>query len=380
MNESTILRTVPAADALHKVQGFDPMKHLYRAVNDQGEPIMRLEPRYQRLWFRLACPKGRILLNPLRITDQLAIFEAKVFFHREDATPASSFTANKTARETPSYIRAAQDEALMEALDNAGFGIQLCDVTQAPSEGGHILSAQPTVASNDGQETSAQPHTQTEQAPQQEMSDTPAPEEIQKAQQVAAETASTIQTEKVEAPVTTEPTPKETPVVQPNQPDAKETESAPVSEYVPAREERQDAPDTAQQNGTAPAEGQRPTLSAVLGFHVQTEESNAPQKDVDGADTSDSTDSTLNQMQTPAQAPTYTDDMPVEKICEVMTIEDAQSVVVPRGLCMGWTMAQVAERRPSSLRFFLTDFCGYSNIQKAAATLLIQDLEQRKAG
>lgn len=420
MNESTILRAVPAADELHKVQGFDPMKYLYKAVNAQGEPVMRLEPRYQRLWFRLACPKGRILLNPLRITDQLAIFEAKVFFHKEDAIPASSFTATKTVKETPSYIRAAQDEALKEALDNAGFGIQLCDVTQAPREGGRILSTQPTMASNDSQKKSAQPHIQTEQAPQQEMSDTPVPEEIQKAQQVAHETAPTTQTPKVEAPITVEPTPKETPVVQPNQPATQETESAPVPEYVPAREERQvvpdtaqenapqknvdgadihdsadtalsqtqtpareerqDAPDTAQQNGAASSEGQRPTLSAVLGFHVQREEPDTPQKDVDGADTNDSTDTALSQRQTPAQAPTYTDDMPVEKICEVMTIEDAQSVVVPRGLCMGWTMAQVAERRPSSLRFFLTDFCGYSNIQKAAATLLIQDLEQRKAG
>ena len=27
MNENTILRTVPAASELHKVPGFDPMKH-----------------------------------------------------------------------------------------------------------------------------------------------------------------------------------------------------------------------------------------------------------------------------------------------------------------------------------------------------------------
>ena len=47
---------------------------------------------------------------------------------------------------------------------------------------------------------------------------------------------------------------------------------------------------------------------------------------------------------------------------------------------MGWTMAQVAERRPSSLRFFLTKFSECSNSQKAAATLLIQDLERKKAG
>ena len=36
------------------------------------------------------------------------------------------------ARNVPGglYIRAAQDEALNEALNNAGFGIQLCDVAQ----------------------------------------------------------------------------------------------------------------------------------------------------------------------------------------------------------------------------------------------------------
>ena len=45
MNENTILRTVPAANDLHKVPGFDPMKHLRRTVNDKGEPVMRLELR-----------------------------------------------------------------------------------------------------------------------------------------------------------------------------------------------------------------------------------------------------------------------------------------------------------------------------------------------
>ena len=112
MNENTILQTVPAARELHKVPGFDPTKYLRRTVNSEGEPVMGLELRYQRLWFRLACPNGRMLLNPLRITDQLAIFEAKVFFHRDDADPASSFTADKTVNETPNYIRAAQDAAL----------------------------------------------------------------------------------------------------------------------------------------------------------------------------------------------------------------------------------------------------------------------------
>ena len=108
MNESTILHTVPAASELHKVPGFDPMKHLHKSTNDKGESVMRMEPRYQRLWFRLACPKGRMLLNPLRVTDQMAIFEARLYVNREDnASLLSSFTSTQMAQNVPGglYIR-----------------------------------------------------------------------------------------------------------------------------------------------------------------------------------------------------------------------------------------------------------------------------------
>ena len=111
MNDNAIIRTVPAAGSLHQVPGFDPLKHLKRSVNDKGEPVMKLDLPYKRLWFRLACPNGRLLLNPLRITDQMAIFEAQVFFQREDTTPASSFTSTKTVQEDRRYIRSAQHRA-----------------------------------------------------------------------------------------------------------------------------------------------------------------------------------------------------------------------------------------------------------------------------
>ena len=104
MNENTILRTVPAASELHKVPGFDPMKHLRRSINDKGEAVMRLEPRYQRLWFRLACPNGRMYLTPLRITDQMAIFEARLYANREDN---ASFLPASPPRRWPGMFPAA---------------------------------------------------------------------------------------------------------------------------------------------------------------------------------------------------------------------------------------------------------------------------------
>ena len=76
----------------------------------------------------------------------------------------------------------------------------------------------------------------------------------------------------------------------------------------------------------------------------------------------------------------YTEDMPVEQICQLMTLEEARQVVVTKGTCNGWTMAQVAEKRPSSLRFYISGYGHVNNIQLAAATLLQQDMDLKKAG
>lgn len=368
MNENAIIHTIPAAGELHKVPGFDPMKHLSPATNDNGETVMRLEPRLQRLWFRLACPKGRMLLDPLRVTDQMAIFEAKVFFHRDDPTPASSFTANKTVQDTPNYIRAAQDEALREALDNAGFGIQLCDVAQA-----------------------AAPQRSEPAPPVQVNAEKTVQAETQPAADVVAKTTPAARAQKPEPAVAAKP---ETPVQEPAP--APEAVSAavqnerpePQHEEVPAAVAEPDtsvqepasvleAVSTAVQNERqeprheekTAADSQHPSLAAVLNFPAPVQETAAPQENI-----------TPEQTECDPAAHSYTDSTPVEEILQVMTLEDANAVVVPRGPCQGWTMAQVAERRPSSLRFYLTSFCECSNIQKAAATLLIRDSEQKKAG
>ena len=410
MNENTILRTVPAANDLHKVPGFDPMKYLRKAVNEKGEPVMRLEPRYQRLWFRLACPKGRMLLNPLRVTDQLAIFEAKVFFHQDDTTPASCFTANKAAKETPGYIRAAQDEALTVALDNAGFGIQLCDVTQT-SDGSNNGSPAPRVQKNSGKQEAPVPASvQTE--PVRETSAA----QILEERPPAPESTPVSSDQTTKPPAAAEPAPEPVPVEQ----TAPAPESAPVEQTAPAPEpapieQTAPAPEPVPIEQTAPADQTLETLAAKNDPKPAPAPQNVPAADPapapaehqellnagqseEPAVVSDNQQSavvtTLNfptqeeaasdaseQAETPPQAaPSYTEDMSVEEICQVMTLEEAGAIVVPRGPNTGGTMAQVAERRPSSLRFFITPFYECSNSQKAAATLLLQDIEMKKAG
>ena len=139
-NQEPMLYTTNATvAALNHVPGFDPLKFLRRTTSRKtGEDVMRLDLRYKKLWFRLACPTGRLKLNALRITEKMAIFEAKIYRDREDAEPLSSYVANCTLDATPGglYVEAAQEEALDTALSNAGFGIQFADVGSESEEYG----------------------------------------------------------------------------------------------------------------------------------------------------------------------------------------------------------------------------------------------------
>ena len=91
MNEKSnpmpmMYKTIPAVAELNKVPGFDPLKFLRHKVSRKtNEEMLQLELPYQKLWFRLRHPQGRMKLTTLRITEQLAIMEARVYLDRSDA-------------------------------------------------------------------------------------------------------------------------------------------------------------------------------------------------------------------------------------------------------------------------------------------------------
>lgn len=133
----TMYEQIPAVAALNRVPGFDPVKLLRRTVSPKThEEVLQLDLPYKKLWFRLANPKGKIRLNALRITEQLAIFEAQVFLDRSDTEPIGSFTSCCKKEEAPDgqYIQAAQREAMNEALSDAGYGLQFADVSMDREE------------------------------------------------------------------------------------------------------------------------------------------------------------------------------------------------------------------------------------------------------
>ena len=226
--------------------------------------------------------------------------------------------------------------------------------------------------------------------------DQPAPESVQAAKPSAsAENISDPAPQPAPAPAPADQ-PAPAPADQPAPAPEVKADPVPEEEARPAPAEAQGTMGNDQHEGAAQADSQQHNLITMLNFPSPAAETDNPQEagSADPANAVAEPSSVENmtepaaaaetvpgQEETPPQtAPSYTEDMSVEEICQVMTMEEAGAIVVPRGPCMGWTMAQVAERRPSSLRFFLTKFCECSNSQKAAATLLMQDNELKKAG
>ena len=307
--EPMLYTTNSAVAALNHVPGFDPLKFLRRTISRKtGEDVMRLDLRYKKLWFRLACPTGRLKLNALRITEKMAIFEAKVYRDREDAEPLSSYVANCTLDATPGglYVEAAQEEALDMALSNAGFGIQFADVGSESKEYGSEVPVG-------------------------------AKAEISKLVQTKAEVAESVQ--------------KQAETVKSAKADPLNTimaDDMPVPEQVTA--EVVEKPKTVVLESVQPAQ----TLPEP------------PQNVI------------VLEQEPPAAA--YTQSSPVEEICRQMTYEQAQNVIVNCGTCKGWTLAQVADRRPASLRWYVKGYQGENNILRAAAAIIWDSLQEKQAG
>lgn len=115
MNEKSnpmpmMYKTIPAVAELNKVPGFDPLKFLRHKVSRKtNEEMLQLELPYQKLWFRLRHPQGRMKLTTLRITEQLAIMEARVYLDRSDAEPISSYISQHSAEEGTDYPKHCAD-------------------------------------------------------------------------------------------------------------------------------------------------------------------------------------------------------------------------------------------------------------------------------
>ena len=360
MNESKSVpafRSMPEVAEMNKTKGFDPSRFI-RIAKDGG---LVLDLKYKKMWFRVVYPEGKVRPVLLQKTNQVAVVEARVYRNVADTEPMAAFISTRYANgpEGKHYVDAAQYEAEDQALSDAGFGIQFCDVAEGTAM--DRLVANGTVTIGASVKTAAGQPTEDEKpvgAP------TPAVEQpVVVEQPVAAPPPVAVQPVIVEspvvapAPVAEQPVATEQPVVTPP-PVAVQSvvveppvvAPAPVVEQPVAAERPVAAPPPVAEQPMV--EVQPSSAEPIIFPATQVEECQ-----LDGK---------------------YTKDMPVEVICQTMTREEALAITVDVGKCSGWTLAQVEKERPASLKWYLNGYNGDNNIVRAGAHILLHGEQPRQ--
>lgn len=340
--------TIPEVAGLNSVKGFDPRKFMRRTISEETkQEVYYLDLKFKKLWFRLAHPAGRIKTTVLKITNQLAIIEAKVYYDKNDREPAASFVAQRTLQDKAGtlYIEAAQYAAVDQALCDAGFGLQFCDVSQGPDpelyDSG--IPAAAVSVSESGQ---------------------PA--------QTMQKTAATNPPKPDEAPVREAAPPAGPAVEAVREPDPP---AIPVVEKVQANDPAATAPEPEQpapvevaagqtsagiaENPAAPASSEAAPVQA-LQPPVQEETAPESHEELIG----DSGTGTVR----------YTQEMTVDEIYALMTPEEAAAVISDVGNMAGQTLEAIAQRRPAVLKWYINGCNSGSNILRAGARIMLEQI------
>lgn len=132
MNEA-MTKNMEIINGLNQVEGFDPSAFLRRLIEDTGEEQLYLDVKYRKLWFRLKYPHGKITKRIVKLENDFAIIESKVYLDRNDAEDSyiSCAMAQRWRNEDTSYgnkfVESAETAAVGRALADAGFGIQFSE-------------------------------------------------------------------------------------------------------------------------------------------------------------------------------------------------------------------------------------------------------------
>lgn len=420
------------ASQLNKVQGFDPSKFLSRAAGETKAAAPHMDLRYKKLWFRLAYPKGRMKLIAQHITEQMAVFEAQIFLDRSDNEPVGNFIATCTVEDSPNYIEAAQEMALNAALSDAGFGVQFENGAERPALNINVVQPATSVKAPPIRQTVTGTAKIPGSVAQQQSVQTGNPVNVsQTAPQPALKVVSPAIRE-TETPASGTPVAATTPTASGTQAAAEKPKAAaPAADTETARNakpkpEHQESAITqvvfdltASPMGEKESEdmdslpvaprkpGEDKAGAAVSAEPIQISSYTQAAAETSTPDTqvismpaasipAPATPATANTPVSTAQEPelpavptangsaapqvNYTKETPIEEILQLMTFEEAQNVKVDIGTCNGWTMAQVAERRPASLKWYVYGCKEGSNILRAAAQIIMESQSGKKAG
>lgn len=381
MNNACMYDEVEEIRNLNRVEGFDPRRYM-RLIQKEGQAgKYYLDVAYRKLWFRLRYPEGKIVKKILKLTEQVAIVEARVYLNRND--DEDNFISNALAQKYMTaddqfgnkFVELAETAAVGRALSDAGFGLQFADregdidpeVTEAPFDaqmfagtGGMVPEGtcmDPSLqegAAGDGEnlqeETFPGQYGIEEYIPMPEdvgqaMGMTPAMQQAGTAPSAVGQTAQGASPNPAQGRQTQQPAPA----------------PQPAQGVTPAMQNRQAAQKPAQ-GSTAPGNTRPAAAAQGTGTGKAAAGNAAAGKggNVQGAGE-------------------IRRDMPVEQIYSMLSRDSAAAVVIPMGFNKGKTLGQVAVEKPANLQWYVDSYGGPDNLLRAAAKFLI-DAALRQAG
>lgn len=154
MNGAIMYESLPVVAELNCVEGFDPRCFMREIETETQEKQLYLDVKYRKLWFRLKHPNGKIKKSIIKLTEQLAIVEAKIYLDKND--PEENYVASALAqrffqqddRFGNRYVELAETASVGRALADAGFGIQFCDIGEESDPG--IVDSGIPIGTSDG--------------------------------------------------------------------------------------------------------------------------------------------------------------------------------------------------------------------------------------
>lgn len=132
-NQAAMYDSVEAIRNLNSVEGFNP-RDFMRVIQGEGESAKYyLDVAFRKLWFRLKYPEGRISKRLLKLENDMAVIEARVYLNYRDAEEnfvANAFSHKFRADDSQfgsKFVELAETAATGRALADAGFGLQFAD-------------------------------------------------------------------------------------------------------------------------------------------------------------------------------------------------------------------------------------------------------------
>ena len=367
---------------LNRIEGFDPRQYMRNLTVSDGTVKQYLDVVYRKLWFRLKNPDGKIVKKLLKLTEQTAIVEARVYLNKtdpEDSYIASAFAqkfSNQDEQFGAKFLELAETAAVGRALADAGYGLQFADlegeqdpnVVDAPlgqnrGEGSNYISDMP------GTMTEEVNGSQGQQA-------VPNQNPVMAQNQTPMQGNPAVSAGYMEPAASLEAYMQETSSVAYGMPPAFGG-GTPVQNLVPANYNYA-AGQTVPQGQAVPQNQVRPQSQAVPQNQVRPQGQAVQQNQVPPQNQALAQEQIQPVGQAP-QLPVITPDMTDEQIYALLDYKSAASVVVSTKINHGKTLGQIAIDRPKDLNWYANDYKGPDKLLRVGARFLIDAATNRVA-